>query len=199
MFTSLKQFLMQHRIKMRYKNFCAYKPVSLSIDKSSEIQINGSLTLNKIHSKQQKRKLSFLVLGKNSKLIVNGEFSFFSGCRVGVLDNATLTLGNNSYMNFDSKIYCYNNIKIGERVFISEGVTIIDSDVHRINNKIDISKPIVIEDNVWIGINTIILKGVTIGAGSVVSAGSVVTTNVPPKTLVGGVPAKIIKRDIKWE
>ena len=84
-------------------------------------------------------------------------------------------------------------------VFISEGVTIIDSDVHRINNKIDISKPIVIEDNVWIGINTIILKGVTIGAGSVVSAGSVVTTNMPPKTLVGGVPAKITKRDIKWK
>jgi len=53
--------------------------------------------------------------------------------------------------------------------------------------------PIVIEDNVWIGTRAIILKGVTIGEGSVVGAGAVVTRSVPPGVLVGGVPARVIR------
>jgi len=52
---------------------------------------------------------------------------------------------------------------------------------------------VVIEDGVWVGCNVIILKGVTIGRGAVVAAGSVVTKNVPPYSIVGGNPAKIIK------
>ena len=51
----------------------------------------------------------------------------------------------------------------------------------------------------WIGCNCIILKGVTIGEGAVVAAGSVVTKDVPPKALVGGNPAKIIKSDVFWK
>ena len=122
-------------------------------------------------------------MGENSNLKVKGHFSFFSGCRIGILKNATLTLGN-GYINFDSKIYCYNNIKIGNKVFISEGVTIIDSDVHNINNRDNVSAPIVIGDNVWIGINATILKGVSIGDGAIIAAGSVVTKDVPPRTLI---------------
>ena len=53
---------------------------------------------------------------------------------------------------------------------------------------------VVIEDDVWIGTRSIILPGVTIGKGSVIAAGSVVTKDVPPYNLVGGIPAKIIKK-----
>ena len=60
-----------------------------------------------------------------------------------------------------------------------------------------IMKPVVIEDRSWVGLNSIILKGIRIGEGAVVSAGSVVTKNVPPYTVVGGNPAKILKRIIK--
>jgi acetyltransferase-like isoleucine patch superfamily enzyme len=56
----------------------------------------------------------------------------------------------------------------------------------------------VIHDNVWIGTRATILKGVTIGEGAIVAAGAVVTKNVPPHTLVGGVPAKIIKEKISY-
>lgn len=198
MFDYLKQYLIKNKIQNKYKNFHIYRPVSLSISKSSKIEILGSLTFNDTHSSNQKRKLSFLVMGENSNLKVKGHFSFFSGCRIGILKNATLTLGN-GYINFDSKIYCYNNIKIGNKVFISEGVTIIDSDVHNINNRDNVSAPIVIGDNVWIGINATILKGVSIGDGAIIAAGSVVTKDVPPRTLVGGVPAKIIKENIEWK
>ena len=55
------------------------------------------------------------------------------------------------------------------------------------------SQPIVIEDDAWIGMNCIILKGVTVGRGAVVGAGSVVTKDVPPWTLVAGNPARVIK------
>lgn len=60
------------------------------------------------------------------------------------------------------------------------------------------SAPIVIGDHVWIGMNVIVLKGVTIGEGAVVSAGSVVTKDVPPHSLVAGVPAKVVKTDVEW-
>ena len=55
------------------------------------------------------------------------------------------------------------------------------------------ARPVMIEDDVWIGCNAIILRGVTIGAKSIVGAGSVVTQNVPPSVLVAGNPAQIIK------
>lgn len=58
--------------------------------------------------------------------------------------------------------------------------------------------PVIINDNVWIGMNAIILPGVTIGKGAVIAAGSVVTKDVPPYSLVGGNPAKIIRQQVRW-
>ena len=60
------------------------------------------------------------------------------------------------------------------------------------------SKPIVIEDNVWIGVNVLILKGVTIGHGSVIAAGSIVTRDIPCNCLAAGIPAKVIREKISW-
>ena len=61
------------------------------------------------------------------------------------------------------------------------------------------TKPIEIGDHVWIGLRAIILKGVKIGNGSVIAAGAVVTRDVPPYSLVAGVPARVIKENIYWE
>ena len=60
-------------------------------------------------------------------------------------------------------------------------------------------KTIVIEDNVWLGSRALILKGVTVGKGSIVAAGAVVTKDVPPNSIVAGNPAKIIKQNINWK
>ena len=60
------------------------------------------------------------------------------------------------------------------------------------------SAPIIIKDNVWIGMSAIILKGVTVGEGAIVAAGSVVTKDVPPHTIVAGVPARVIKKDVYY-
>lgn len=92
------------------------------------------------------------------------------------------------------------SINIGSNVLIGSNVVICDTDLHptkienrRFSNQNIKSKPIKIEDNVWIGMNSTILKGVTIGENSVVGAGSVVVTSIPENCIAGGNPAKVIK------
>lgn len=66
-------------------------------------------------------------------------------------------------------------------------------DAERHNKGLEYAKPITIRDNVWFGAGVQVLPGVTIGEGAVIAAGAVVTKDVPPRTLVAGVPAKVIK------
>jgi acetyltransferase-like isoleucine patch superfamily enzyme len=87
-------------------------------------------------------------------------------------------------------------IRIGSKVLIASHV-VITTRSHPLSPpryKMTEDAPIVIEDDVWIGAGAIVLPGVTIGRGSVVAAGAVVAESVPPYTVVGGVPAKVIKQ-----
>ncbi len=85
---------------------------------------------------------------------------------------------------------------------LAPGVTIVDSDFHiawppdRRHNtwETDIDKDVTLEENVWVGMNCIILKGVTIGKNSVIAAGSVVVHSIPPNCLAGGNPAKVLRQ-----
>jgi acetyltransferase-like isoleucine patch superfamily enzyme len=77
-------------------------------------------------------------------------------------------------------------------------VSIFDNDWHRVDDKAETWAPVAIGNNVWIGLNATVLKGVTIGDGAVVAAGAVVTRSVPPKCLVAGVPARIVKENVAW-
>lgn len=111
-----------------------------------------------------------------------------------------ITIGDNVGIS-GSTLNATTSITIGNNVLIGSGCLITDTDSHplfaedRILNRNDKTKcaPIVIEDNSFIGARSIILKGVTIGTGAVVGAGSVVTKNVPPYAVVCGNPAKLIK------
>jgi acetyltransferase-like isoleucine patch superfamily enzyme len=91
-------------------------------------------------------------------------------------------------------------IEIGDRVLVGANATIIDTDFHpldpgqrRANINAGAAAPVVIEDDVFIGMNALILKGVRLGAGCVVGAGSVVTEDVAPGTTVAGNPAKLVR------
>ena len=147
---------------------------------------------------------SQIVIGSNSH--IRGELLVQNG-------NGKITIGDFCFMGVGSKIWSSRSIKIGNNVFISHNVNIMDTNSHEINanqraesfrrkisnqNEIDYSNidvaEIVIENNVWIGFNAIILKGVHIGEGAIIAAGTIITKDVAAFTIVGGNPAKELKK-----
>jgi acetyltransferase-like isoleucine patch superfamily enzyme len=123
-----------------------------------------------------------------------------NGILHGVIIQGTgaFSMGCNSYIGEYSIIGCNEKIAIGRDVMIAQSVSIRDTD--HVYEQIDIpmnqqgiiTAPVIIDDNVWIGHGATILKGVHIGTGAIVAAGAVVTRNVEPFSIVGGVPAKKI-------
>ena len=110
-----------------------------------------------------------------------------------------LTMGDNSnigpynYIGCSGKITIGNNVMLAPRVSIYAENHVFDHPEILIRDQGVEKKEVIIEDDCWIAANSILLAGVTIGKGSVVAAGSVVTENVPPYSVVAGVPAKFIK------
>lgn len=111
--------------------------------------------------------------------------------------DAVVTLGARSYLNRRTEIHCKSAVAIGSDCAISWDVCITDTDYHAISDSSP-TAPVSIGDRVWIGARATITKGVTVGDGAVIAAGAVVTRDVPPATLVGGVPASVIARDVTW-
>ena len=109
---------------------------------------------------------------------------------------AGMKLGRNVFVNQNCTFYDLGGLEIGDDVMIGPNVSLITSghpvEPSRRRDGV-IAKPIVIERNVWIGAGATIIGGVTIGENAVVAAAAVVTRDVPPNTLVGGNPAKIIR------
>ena len=141
---------------------------------------------------------SQLTINGGATMRVNGNFQFLSGCSVWVGSGATLSLGD-GYMNNHGNVSCSTEIRIGNGVYIAPHVLIQDSDFHTMDPTKPSSAPIAIGDQVWIGEGAKILKGVNIGEGAVVAAGAVVTRDVPAHALVGGVPAKVIRENVRWQ
>lgn len=126
-------------------------------------------------------------------------------------ENGCIEIGDHSYIT-NAALACAERITIGERVFVAGGVTIVDSDFHptapaaRLADSIALSPlgnkekrpktktfPVTIEDDVWIGFNATILKGVRVGRGAIVFPGAVVAEDVAPGVTVAGNPAKPVK------
>lgn len=117
---------------------------------------------------------------------------FYSGVRLEVGRGGIIRIGNGTYLNRNTLIVANKLVDIGRNCKISWDVVIMDTDQHPIPDKPMEDKNVILEDNVWIGCRSIILKGVRIGRGAVIAAGSVVTKDVPARTVVGGVPARIL-------
>ncbi len=121
----------------------------------------------------------------------------YSGCDISVVGDACLRLGS-GYINNRAQIACFEEIRIGHGVAIGPNVRIRDQDNHHIEGVDPTPGRIEIGDHVWVGMGATILKGVTIGNGAVIAAGTVVTRDVPPATLVAGVPGVVKRRDVSW-
>lgn len=171
----------------------------------SSTAINRGITIRLDTPENRK----YLIVGNKS--IVSGKFIFES-------KTGKIVIGDKCFIG-GSTFISHSSITIGNHVTIAWGSTIYDHDSHSLDyrdRRKDVedeyndivngrnfiehkdwsnvrTEPIIIEDDVWIGMNCIILKGVTIGRGAVIGGGSIVTHDVPAWKVVAGNPAKIIK------
>lgn len=144
-------------------------------------------------------KSTFHTAGKN--IIFNPTNSVFSYSTISIGDN--VGIGDGAYFNATiSHIYIGNNIAFAPNVTIRGGNHRYDivgkwiTDYEESDKYPSDDEPVYIEDDCWIASNVIILKGVTIGRGSIVAAGAIVNRSIPPYSIVGGIPAKVIK--FRW-
>lgn len=164
--------------------------------------------------------LRFDIPAENRKYLTIGKFGIIVANFIFESKAGLIEIGNNVHIG-QANFICREKIILGNDITMAWGITIYDHNSHSLlweHRKKDniqsykdykttghnsvlnkewqyvISKPICIEDKVWIGFDVTILKGVTIGEGAVIAAKSVVTKNVEPWTLVGGNPAKFIKK-----
>lgn len=141
--------------------------------KKSSIQIGANCRFN---SKQTSN-----LIGINHKCILSTLNS-----------NAALHIGDNCGFS-GTTIGCFLSIKLGNNVRCGANTLITDSDWHSDDPRSGVPKPVLIKDNVWLGYNVIVLKGVTIGENTVIGAGSVVTKDIPANVIAAGNPCRIIK------
>ncbi len=137
------------------------------------------------------------IIERGGRCTVKGNFKLACGVKVVVGPEGHLDLKGGVGINNHGNLACFERITIGVNAHIGPEVLIRDSDSHSTGEGHTPTQPITIGDHVWIGMRAIILKGVTIGDGAVVAAGSIVTKDVAPNTLVGGNPARFI-REVNW-
>jgi acetyltransferase-like isoleucine patch superfamily enzyme len=136
--------------------------------------------------------------------LVAGELLVFS-------HGGDISIGKWCYIGEGARVWSSGSVHIGDRVLISHNVNIFDSLTHPLNARqrhaqfkaiaqtghprsIDLGeRPVMVGNDVWIGANACILRGVTLGEGAIVGAGAVVTCDVPPFTIVAGNPARVIR------
>ena len=143
-------------------------------------------------------------IGKNCTIVSNNNragITVFTKFKITALFGSKIYIGENVSFNGTSLSCRTSSISIGSGTIIGPNVIIVDSDFHGIypainrENNLDYAsdRPVKIGDNVWIGMNTVILKGVNIGENSVIAAGSIVKNDIPSNCLAAGNPAKKIK------
>ncbi|MDY3360264.1 MAG: acyltransferase [Clostridium celatum] len=139
------------------------------------------------------------ISGYLNKIVIGDECCIDQKVRIIVNKEGSLVIGNNTLISANVNLNSgVGNIKIGNNVMIAANSYIINND-HDIYGNLSpkksghITKDIIIEDNVWIGANCIVLKGVKIGEGAIIAAGSVVTKDIKPYSINVGSPCKTIK------
>jgi len=153
-------------------------------------------------------------LAGDRQLITVGANSVLRGQLLVFAHAGKIEIGKDCYIGEGTRIWSADSIKVGDRVLVAHNVNIHDTNSHSVDpilrhhhfvemmshghpkvNDFDIqSAPICIEDDVWIGCNSTILKGVNIGKSSIVAAGSLVTKDVPEFVIVAGNPARKIRK-----
>ncbi len=174
--------------------FCDNPPENAERDKYAQelfqeaIKIGMELN-NQYHTPEEIREIMGRLTGRK----IDDKFRLFPPFYTDFGKN--IKIGRNVFINSGCHFQDQGGIEIGDGSLIGHNVVLatINHDLYPSMNRVNHYAPIKIGKRVWIGSNATVLQGVTIGDWSVVAAGAVVTRDVPPMTVVGGVPAKILK------
>lgn len=199
----LKSMYYSRRHTGQVDMFLFGRNVLTEIDPKATFDITGRLAVSVLHvgachPDLQKSKFSVTETGTVTVQAPGGNVSIGPGSVVHV--EGDLSMGN-SYVNSHARIICGDRISIGNGCSIAWNVQLIDDDRHALSidgEQRPQKQSIEIQDNVWIGHDTTVKKGVTIGEGAVIGSNSVVTTDIPPHTLAVGSPAEVIANHVDW-
>lgn len=176
-----------------------------ALNKDSVINVLGKNNVVDIGN-NVKGRLLINITGNNSKVIIENDVNI-----IGILDifirrgNSTVVIGTGS--TFQGHVRLFNHepssITMGADCMFSGEIMATTSDMHAIfdanNERINPAAPIILGEHVWVGAATKILKGVTIGNGSIIGMSSVVTKGIyPEKCIIAGNPCKIVRKNIHW-
>lgn len=191
----------------------------LVVSNNTEVKKNANDSRIKFHSSSDVKNLNLITRKdiNEKKYLYIGSESVVNGTYVFEIESGKITIGDRSFIG-GGMFICIEEIEIGNDVMFSWGCTVVDNNSHSIKwserkddvvnwkrgldeNKMGAYKDwtnvkrakVTIKDKAWIGFNSIILKGVTIGEGAIVGSGSVVSKDVPDWTIVAGNPAQIVR------
>jgi acetyltransferase-like isoleucine patch superfamily enzyme len=212
-------------IKRVYNKWHTYKSLrkSIQLDEKSTIGIHHSTMFNLSNSKiivsngslkvgidfgyfdggiYDSRKDNCRIYMVNSTLEIEGNVSLFPGVVISAI-NAKVAIKDGTIINGGSHIIAMKDIKIGQNCLLAQGVMIRDNDGHKLSTETgkDVSmgiEGIIIGDHCWLGQRSMVLKGSELKDNVIVAAGAVVTKSVESNNLVAGIPAKVIKENVKW-
>lgn len=196
----LWQFLKYNCLKEIIKGNIFMPTPYCIIHNEGTIKITGMFILGDKRIQQSKAETRLLV-DSGGVFETTGSVTIGYGSDIQVFKNAHLIFGGDSNINSAAIIICAEKIQLGRESRIGRGVIFRDNNG---NHYMDIpgyktSRPIVTEDHVWYGEGATIMQGVKIGQGTVVSAKSFVTSNVPAHSIVSGNPAQVVQTDIRWK
>ncbi len=141
-----------------------------------------------------------IVGNSQGAIVIGNDVRILRGVTMSTTPEGRVQIGNGVHIGEGSVIYSGVGIRIGDNTIIGPQNIIVDLD-HRfqdfslpINQQGMIGKEVSIEEDVWIASRCVIIKGVTIGKGSVIAAGSVVNKSIPPYSVAAGIPARVLKK-----
>jgi acetyltransferase-like isoleucine patch superfamily enzyme len=184
--------------------FKTYIKSYITVRNNAQVELLNRLTIGNPNPKAARVSVApvNIYFGYNSKIKLGKSISIGPGVTIIAKDGAQLTVGSGTYFTSDMHLEAVKNIVIGSDCAISWGVTIIDSNHHKVipeKSTTNDDDAVTIGNHVWIACNVTVLKGTIIGNNCVVGAGSVVKGVFPDNVLIAGNPAKIIKQNINWD